>query len=641
MRTPTTLLLVATLLTSACGGSASSSGKVRKVVKVKPPRTVNHLDTVFDVVESPPPDALAAWARLGPAQGKRVATVFYPGWTAERQGPAMDAAWKGWSRRWPDLRTGLYRMENRFAATVTRAARSFGRAMGFSPEATVHLAFVPDLRAGAAGIVGGKGVVVVNAGPLSLLPEDALEREVVRQLAVLAVRQRLQAPDPPPLSLGLFLEGLGAWAVRAARPHSQEPEVVGCSSERLTAAQGRLRDVEARLAAALSATDPPTVDRWLVHGDGDPVLTLTARLAAYKVVRELARDDLPAEVLGLSHDVFSSRAVGFWTSTGAVAGGGALVETRSMEEEARIARGGKTAGCLGPYTEEGDRTALDLPGGRWVRRGARVEGELAATSVTLGLVADVKRADPDTLDNLRHFMGEFRKAGVAAVLVPGDVAETTAGIRDSLDVLATAVVPVLVIPGNRESQAKYRRAMDAALQRHDNLIDMTRVRLVDTNRFAVVSLPGYYDARYTHAKDGCLYEPADVAALAAVVAKASGRPRILMAHSPPKASGKGAIDWADADANVGDPAITKLLSGGSFEVGVYANLHETGGRAARGDLKTRVRPDRWVPDIHLVTGSANAMPWPMLDGRVSTGMAGLLDVKGGKVRYRILRMPQK
>ena len=87
--------------------------------------------------------------------------------------------------------------------------------------------------------------------------------------------------------------------------------------------------------------------------------------------------------------------------------------------------------------------------------------------------------------------------------------------------------------------------------------------------------------------------------------------------------------------------MTKLLIGGSFEAGVYANLHETGGRAARGNLKTRVRPGKWVKDIHLVTGASSAMPWPMLDGRVSTGMAGLLDIKGGKLRYRILREKDK
>ena len=74
--------------------------------------------------------------------------------------------------------------------------------------------------------------------------------------------------------------------------------------------------------------------------------------------------------------------------------------------------------------------------------------------------------------------------------------------------------------------------------------------------------------------------------------------------------------------------------------GVYANLHEAGGRAARNNLKTKVRPGAWVSDIHLVTGSANAMAWPMLNGQVSHGMAGLLDIDGsGRLRYRILRAP--
>jgi len=638
MRTTALLALLASgaLLATACGGpTTSGKAKVRKAVKVTPPKTVNHMEAVFQVVESPPSDVESAWGQLATAQGALVGKVFHPGWTAERQTAAMQVAWQAWSRRWPDVRTGLYRLENRLVGAVANAARAYTRTAGSLPEATVHLFFVPDRRLGTAAWVDGKGIVGLNAGPLALLTEEALEREIVRQIAVLAVLAHDQRQ--PTLGFGLYLEGLGAWAVRAVRPRTLEAEVMGCTPEQLTAAQARLRDVGTELAGALDATDAPTLDRWLVHGDADPSRPLAARLAAYSVVREIARDGLPAEVIALGFEPFHARAISFWTPAGAVATSGTLVESRSAAEEARIARGGKTAGCVGAYSEEGQPVALDLPGGRWVLKGARLEAELGSGSVTLGLIGDIKRADDDTLANIRHFVEEFRKAGVQAILVPGDVAETTAGIRDAVDVLTSLGVPVYVIPGNRESQARYRQAMDPALKKYPHLIDMTRVRLVDTDRYAVVSLPGYYDARYTYAKDGCLYDAKDVAALAPISAKATGRPRILMAHSPPKAKGKDAIDWADANANVGDPEMTKLLRMGGFEAGVYANLHETGGRAARGDLKTRVRPGKWVPDIHLVTGSANAMEWPMLDGRVSSGMAGLLDIKGGKLRYRVLR----
>ena len=640
MRQPALLALLSAvpLVAAGCGGpSAGGKPTAVRAVSAKPPDSVNHLGDLFGVIESPPADVESAWGQLATAQGAIVGKVFHPGWTAERQTASMLAAWQDWSRRWPDLRTGLYRLENLLSGAVANAARAYTRAAGAPPEATVHLFFVPDRRAGVAVMVDGKGVIGLNAGPLALVAEEAVEREVVRGLAVLAVLAH--EPARKTLGFGLFQEGIGAWAVRAVRPSTLEPEVLGCTAEQLTAAQARLREAGVELAGALDATDAATVDRWLVHGDGDPGRPLAARLAAYSLVRELARDGLPAEVLALGYEAFHARALAFWTPAGQEAAGGRLVEARSAAEEARIARGGKTAECVGPYSEEGPAVAQSLAGGRWMLHGSRLEGEIGAGPVTLGLIGDIKRADEDTLANVRHFVGEFRKEGVGAILVPGDVAETTAGIRDAIDVLASLGVPLFVIPGNRESQARYRHAMDAALKRHANLVDMTQVRLVDTERYAIVSLPGYYDARYTHAKDGCLYDAVQVAALAAIAARASGRPRILLAHSPPKASGKEAIDWADAGANVGDPEMTKLLRQGGFEAGVYANLHETGGRAVRADLATRVRAGTWVPDVHLVTGSASAMPWPMLDGRVSTGMAGLLDVRDGKLRYRVLRRP--
>jgi hypothetical protein len=401
------------------------------------------------------------------------------------------------------------------------------------------------------------------------------------------------------------------------------------------------------MGAALDSTDGGIGDELLVHGAGQHAVPVAGRLACFGVVRTIARNASATQVFAMGFAKFRERAGSFWSVTGGhtaasrSASTGALQEERSADEVAAMDRGGKTAECVGKFTEDGPVKPLGIAGGGWMQRGARVDADLGGGPVTIGVIGDIKRADDDTLRNLRHFVKEFRKAGVKAVLVAGDVAETSAGARDSLDILATVEVPLLVIPGNRESYGRYKSAMADLGRRHPNLIDMARVRLVDTKRFAVVSLPGYYDPKYVHARDGCLYRDEHVLALPDIAAKGSGKPMILLAHSPPKASGKGAIDYADAGSNVGDPTMTKMLNASkAFDVGVYANLHETGGRAARADLKTRVRPGTWVKDIHLITGSANAMPWGMLDGSTSEGMAGLLDIGAdGRVRYRILKAP--
>ena len=641
------LLFVVPLTLVGCGGPGANT-KASASKKVRLPAVTNHLGGVFDVIESPPADAGAAWVKLGSGQPK-VGEVFYPGWDAARQGAAFAAAWGAWSAKWGEVRQGIYTLENVLDGAVNRAAKAFhkaiGQAVGGAPRTTVHLYFVPDLRASTAVMIGRRGHIGLNAGALALLGDGAIEREVLRQLAVLTALGRGDVPKPETVAGRAYLEGLGAWGIRAVKPQTLEGEVVGASRALLAAAQAKVRELGDRMGAALDSTDGGVADELLAHGGGDPAVPVAGRLAAYGVVRAVARNAPPAQVMGLGYATFRERAGVFWSVSGAdrPAGGraaasgggagGALQEERSAAEMAAMERGGKTAECVGAFPAEGAQRNV---GGGGASGGA---GGAGGGATTLGLIADIKRADDDTLRNLKSFVEQYRKAGISALLVAGDVSETSAGARESLDILATVGVPVLVIPGNRESTSRYRSAMSELGERHANLVDMARVRLVNGDGWSVVSLPGYYDPKYVHARDGCLYRDEHVAALPAIAAKATAKPVILLAHSPPKAAGTGAIDYADAGANVGDPAMTAMLqSSGAFDVGIYANLHETGGRAARADLKSKVRPGSWVGDIHLVVGSANSMPWSMLDGGSSEGMAGLLDIDAAKkVRYRILK----
>jgi hypothetical protein len=620
------------------GCAAAPVAEKPKKPTFPPLRSFKHLDPAFDIVESPPGDALQARDALFAAQGRTLGRTFYPKWAQPRVDRVSKAAWAGFGRRWDTLRPALYKLDNGVMGQIRKAGRRFGETMGRLPPADVHVYFVPDPRAGASSFVDGQMVIGLNAAALAEAGPGAVEREVLRQLAILEAKRTGGLPSPPTLAAGLYLEGVGARAIRAVLPKAPESEAVGATPAGFQAASSKIRDVDSRIRAGLDASDPATTDALLVDGAGDPLAPLAARISALSLVRTMVDEKKAAtEVLSLDFARFRERATGFWKASAAPVGGALVVEKSAAEEKA-IARGGRTAeDCIGDYTEEGPAHTLTFGGTSWTRKGGRLDASLGGGSVTLGLIADIKRADDDTLKNLESFVTQYRAAGIKALLIAGDTSETAAGIQDALGVLAKLDVPILIIPGNRESQGRYRQAMRVVTKAHENVIDGTRTRLVDTNRFSVVTLPGYYDPKYVHAKDGCLYDASHLEDLKAIAAKAGGRPRILLTHGPPRAAGKTAIDFADAGANVGDPALSALLAGGLFQVGVYANLHETGGRAARGNLKTSVKPGSWVPDIHLITGSANAMPWDMLDGSTSEGMAGLLDIKGSKVRYRVIK----
>jgi Icc-related predicted phosphoesterase len=294
--------------------------------------------------------------------------------------------------------------------------------------------------------------------------------------------------------------------------------------------------------------------------------------------------------------------------------------------------------CVGPI-DLGVPETVELEGWTAEVNGYRVnlsrKGE-AAGALTFGVIADIKEDTAENLFNLGRFVTWFQSQNVDAIVVTGDSGETDAGIVRALSRLAEPGWPVFVIIGNREARTVYADAMSKLQDRYDNVFDMNQRRLVQLPGAALVSLPGYHDPRFLHAESGCQYFREDVEALVPV-AKAAEGPVFLVAHSGPRGATAQAVDYATEAGNVGDANINRLIAAAEIPFGLFAHIHEAGGKATDVLGRDLVEQGKAVSSFFLNVGPADSIRWLMNDGTESRGMAGMVRVEGEKAAYTIHR----
>lgn len=292
--------------------------------------------------------------------------------------------------------------------------------------------------------------------------------------------------------------------------------------------------------------------------------------------------------------------------------------------------------CAGEIGD-GDKTSISATNGDWVRNGSTlswVKGE-ADDALTIGLIADVKEASEANLKNLKAFVTKFKKAKVDMIAVAGDVAEKQHQIEAVLTTLAQSGLPVGVVIGNREGVGAFEGAVAKVQAKHSNVVNLNRVRRIDTPNADLVSLPGYYNKEYLHSADGCVYGREELDSLAALKA-ACNSPVVLISHGGPQQTGPDALDRTAQDANVGDPALRASLESLGIKFGVFANIHEAGGRGT--DLGgAKKLENKEYDELYVNPGPADSVRYVMNDKTESTGMAAVMAVKGGKASFKVLR----
>jgi hypothetical protein len=122
----------------------------------------------------------------------------------------------------------------------------------------------------------------------------------------------------------------------------------------------------------------------------------------------------------------------------------------------------------------------------------------------LGVIGAPKDDTPETRENLKVANVHFEKAGVHAVIVPGDLAENT-DLKRVIRMLAEVFAqPLFILSGNIEWPGTFNAAYSDVQKEHGHLFNMNWFHHVDFGGVHLLALPGYFEKRFSRS-GACAY----------------------------------------------------------------------------------------------------------------------------------------
>ena len=255
------------------------------------------------------------------------------------------------------------------------------------------------------------------------------------------------------------------------------------------------------------------------------------------------------------------------------------------------------------------------------------------------------------VEKARYFAKLMKDQGAEGIIVSGDIPldeELRYGKKDSvedakeiievLSAIADSGLLVIVIPGNHESKKEYYSAMNELSLKYNNIIDMTKYRVLETDDARFVSIPGYTDKRFVD-NSGFWASP-DIIIGTSNLLKNLKSPVILITHGPPttEAPGPGTIyNRQKKLEDVGSEELRELQLKYNITLVVSGHIHEAGG-LARSSTGNLILPDEYASNYTINFGTLEK--WNYLNNITVEGRAGLIIIEGNKAKYRILELNQ-
>jgi hypothetical protein len=253
-------------------------------------------------------------------------------------------------------------------------------------------------------------------------------------------------------------------------------------------------------------------------------------------------------------------------------------------------------------------------------------------ALVLGVVADARGATAETAGNLARVRQAFDKDKVELVIALGGMGR---GADELLAVYRALGAPLLAIPGERESIPAHRAALAALAREGRAVFDGSRVRAVAIDGVLIASLPGADSAgQLVAGAEGCLYDAADLEAVAARLA-AHGGVRVWAGHSAPRQRGPAAGDLALGGVHVGNLALARALPASRAHLVLHGEVDQAALGAAAGQAHVAERR----PPLVLGTGPVEAMPVAAARGAPIGGGALVVRIAGRGISWKRIRLP--
>jgi hypothetical protein len=306
--------------------------------------------------------------------------------------------------------------------------------------------------------------------------------------------------------------------------------------------------------------------------------------------------------------------------------------------------------CPGPFFDLPSPTTVEAAGRTFTITGStlKLEGGPWKGPLKIGILGAIKDPDPDTRDNLKKAMKEFKRAGVQFVVANGDLIGDEAGdLAKVIKMIGEEItVPVFAHSGNYEWTQAFTDTIVDVSKAHPQVFNANLLRHIDLGGVHLFSLPGW-SVRAFVKPAACFYGKKDVEALKEQIKPLvdKGDVVIVTAHGPPRGQGKQAIDYAVDAGNVGDEDLMALLRDTPVRFGLFSHILEAGARATSDVVRQaplRMPMMKGAKSLYLNAGSASSYPFKMLDNHFSKGLAAVFtldDVKnGGKARVTFLKL---
>ncbi len=295
--------------------------------------------------------------------------------------------------------------------------------------------------------------------------------------------------------------------------------------------------------------------------------------------------------------------------------------------------------CYPPLVKVRQPKKVEIGGKTYLFEGSvlRVLNQDQDDRAVLGVLSATKDYFKASQRNVRYFLREFKRHGVEAIVMNGDIAYEEEDLKYIIeDVAAISKLPVFVQAGNSESAGNMSMAVLDLQEKLPNLINMSLVKFVDGDDYDLLSLPGYYNKKYTHNTGSCIYWSEHFLPLGQMV-KFANDPLVFVSHGPPRTPGKNGIDMIPDGTHVGDIHISEFLQKHQIKFGIFGHILEAGGKGCDLSGETYLSAGKWHDSLYVNAGSSSSVPWKMNNGTVSKGMAMIYSIKGKKAMYKLLK----
>ncbi len=297
--------------------------------------------------------------------------------------------------------------------------------------------------------------------------------------------------------------------------------------------------------------------------------------------------------------------------------------------------------CPGPLDTLAKSRTLVIGGKSYVHSGYKLELLPSSAdkddAVKIGVVSAIKDTSPGTMKNLKETLAWFVGEKVDWIVVNGDIARGEFDLEEIIDVIAATQFPILVNLGNLDSKGSWARVYKNREKKNPHIVNGVWIRQIIADDIEFWTVAGYHDSRFVHQGGGCKYKKADVDVFRREIKPSGDRPVAMVVHGPPLGQGKKSIDVIHDNKNVGDPNLNRVIRRMGVKFGIFGHILESGGRAVRSDMKTRVKEGVASDELHLNSGSVSADPWAMLGGKTFFGMSVIMEIKGGKASFKTKR----